>query len=286
MSMPDGRRFLAERHQGGVYGLVVDGGQILSGGGEGTVILHGVAPPAAIEVPEGAGVLGMKRLPGTGAVFIAGMRGLALLDPIRRVCSPVEGPRGWVRAIACDEVGCAAVGDDGSLWCWRGDALPRAVNDLGGQQHQVALARAGTVRLAATIDSWRNLVVTAIDPPHETRWRAELPDDNVPLIIGHGEALAIAGDDGRIRFVNAHDGEPIRELASASGVTAMHWDARGLVTGHRDLTLRLWSPATGASERTWPSGHETWINAIAPFERGYATGDDAGRVAVDFETPP
>lgn len=291
--MAESRVCLPRCHDGGIYGLVVHNKTLISGGGDGTLVVQdgdGAAIRRKVAMPEGAGILDLAltpdHSPGDSMLLIGHMRGALRMDPVTGAREVLAGPTGWVRAVACDSSACAAVGDDKQLWYWTHNAPPSAMARLGGILHDVALCRVNERHLVTTIDSWRTLQVSAIQPgpdgaEAQTVWRQELPDDDIPIVIGHGDAIAVAGDEGPIRIFDASTGDVRQAIDSPSGVSAMYWDRDGLVTGHRDLQLRLWSPATGACERTWTSGHKGWINAIARVPSGYATGDDSGVIAVD-----
>lgn len=295
--MAESRSCLPRCHNGGIYGLVVHNETLISGGGEGTLVVQdgdGGAIRRTVTMPESAGILDLALVSGgrsggtsgDSMLLIGHMRGAMRMDPVTGACEPLAGPTGWVRALACDSSACAAVGDDKQLWYWTHDAQPIALAKLGGILHDVALSRVNDQHMVATIDSWRTLQMSAIQPGPDgvaarTVWCQELADDDIPIVISHGDAIAVAGDEGPTRIFDASTGDLRQEIHYPSGVSAMYWDRDGLVTGHRDLQLRLWSPATGACEWTWASGHRSWINAIARVPGGYATGDDSGIIAVD-----
>lgn len=252
-------------HEGGVYGLVVTAGAVISGGGEGLLLVRerdGALRRPAIAMPNRAGVLCLARSPDGGSLVAGTMQGAALVDVAAGRVEPVTGPRGWVRSVDWAAPGWAAVGDDHYLWIARDGGAPMAAMDLGQQLHLVQLPDLDPP-CALTRDAMRRTMLVPLDggPP---RWqRNDFEPDSVSVAALTGHRLALAGDVGPIRMLDVSTGSTLAEHTSPLPITAMAWAGDTLVTAHRDLSLRCFSTVgQWRCQAVWQTPHRSWINAI------------------------
>jgi hypothetical protein len=270
-----------------VYGLCATGDSVVSGGGEGFLLVRDAGgrlrrPPIAM--PDEAGVLCLAPSPDGDRVVVGTMCGAVLVDIAAGTVHPVTGPSGWVRSVCWGRSGWLAVGDDGNLWLSQLGADPEVVRDLGRQLHLVALPALESPH-ALTRDALRRFALVPLTggPP---RWeRADFGPDEVSIAALQGRRLAIAGDVGPIRLLDVRSGSTVTETPAPSPITAMTWSGERLVTAGRDLNLCCFVPSDDwRRERTWPSGHRSWINAIvvpaadASPEADVITAGDDGTV--------
>ena len=173
----------------------------------------------------------------------------------------LDGP---VRSLAfsADESMFAAGGDRGiGVWRVRDWKLQKGFAALTGRVRAVAFTPDGK-RLINAVGRNLELWDTATGDRIVTMMLAHMSEIDVVAFEKQGTALATADVDGGVKVwdLPTEGKDPLVERAVLTGhseaVVAVSFspDARTLITGSRDRTVRLWDPMTG-QERATLSGH-------------------------------
>ena len=285
------------RHGGGVEAVaVLPDGRVMSGGGDGRLLVWDLAHPGIdpAELGHGGGVKTLAVLPdGRVASSGGGMDGRLLVwDPARPGADPAEFGRHDIGVTALAVLPDGRVisgGGDGRLLVWdpaRPGADPAQLGRHGGWVEALAVLQDG--RVACSSGGMDRGRVLAWDPAHPRSAPAEL----VPR-GGWVKALAVL-PDGRVASSSgnqvlvwdpARPGSSPAELGGRGGdvnVMAVLPDGR-VASGSGDGRLLVWDPACPGSSPT-ELGQVGPVEAVAVLPDGWVVSGggfmDDGRLLV------